>query len=133
MPTTGDKGKKWANATQGVEGQIVYESAAETLDFTTGLTQAPLGVLSNRPKVGETAQYANPKDGDTVLVLVDGTVNIAVGDLLKTNATGRGVKAAKNATVVATVAWIIGYAQEACVGVDKLISVRWRPLEGQYV
>lgn len=132
MPFTGGAvPAKWNNATQGLDGQIVYMSAAGVADFTTGITLAPEGVLLNKPKQNETAQIVDTP-GQVAMVLADGTTNIAVGDLLKSNATGRAVKAAKGGSYVTTIAWVIGHALEACTAADKLIAVKWNPIEGSY-
>jgi hypothetical protein len=135
MAVTGQQGYKWNNATQGLDGQIVYLSAAGVADYTTGVTQVPEGVLSNKPKQYETAQVQVPQEGDIVAALVECTVGIAVGDPIMSNSTGRGVKAAKNGTYVTTFAWIIGHAVEAApAGAgDRVIGVRWSPQEGSYV
>ena len=134
MPISGNTGYKWANATQGVPGQIVYLSAAGTVDFTTAVTQFPRGVLLNAPKQNETAQVSFPSNGELVQVLADGTTDILVGDRLKSNATGRAIKAgAKNATYIATEVWIIGQAEEGYVtAADGLITARWEPTEGHW-
>lgn len=134
MPISGNVGYKWANATQGVPGQIVYLSAAGTVDFTTAVTQRPRGVLLNAPKQNETAQVNFPDPGELVQVLADGTTDIAVGDRLKTNATGRAIKAgAKSGTYVATEVWIIGAAEEAfTTNGDGVITVHWGVLEGHW-
>lgn len=134
MPTSGVKNYKWANATQGIMGQIVYLTAAETVDFTTAVTQFPIGVLVNQPKQNETAQVGPLSDGDIVTVLADGTTDILFGDRLKTNATGRAIKAgAKSATYIATEVWIVGQAQEGyTTNADGLITMKWRALEGHW-
>jgi hypothetical protein len=134
MPTSGVKNYKWANATQGIPGQIVYITAADTVDFTTAVTQMPRGVLLNAPKQNETAQVNSPKDGDIVQVLGEGTTDILIGDRLKTNATGRAIKAAaKSATYVATEVWIIGQAEEGfTTNADGLITARWNQHEGHW-
>lgn len=134
MPKSGNPSYKWANATQGIPGQIVYLSAEGTVDFTTAVTQFPRGVLLNAPKQNETAQVNFPSQGDLVQILADGTTDIAAGDRLKTNATGRAIKAgAKSGTYVATEVWIIGAAEEAFTtdGVG-LITARWEPTEGHW-
>ena len=134
MPTTGVKGYKWGNATQGVQGQIVYKTAVDTVDFTTAVTQFPHGVLLNAPKQNETAQVNIPQDGDIVLLLANGTTDIASGDRLKTNSTGRGIKAgAKSGTYVATEVWIVGVSEEDfTANQDGLIAAKWKVLEGNW-
>lgn len=135
MPlTSGNKSYKWANATQGIAGQIVYVSADSTVDYTTGVTLFPRGVLLNAPKQGETAQINFPAQGELVTMLADGTTDIAVGDKLKTNATGRAIKAgAKSATYVTTEVWIVGVAEQAfTTNGDGLIPVTWDRMAGDW-
>jgi len=134
MPLSGVKGYKWANATQGIQGQIVYVNTSGEADFTTGVTLWPRGVLLNAPKQGETAQVNFPNVGDLAQVLCDGTTDIVIGDRLKSNATGRGIKAGvKSATYVATEVWVIGSAEEAfTTNGDGILTVRWEPHEGHW-
>lgn len=134
MPlTSGNKSYKWANATQGIVGQIVYVSADSTVDYTTGMTLKPRGVLLNAPKQNETAQINFPAQGAVVTILADGTTDIAVGDRLKTNATGRAIKATKSATQVATEAWIAAVSEQAfTTNGDGLITAEWCPQEGDW-
>jgi hypothetical protein len=135
MPlASGNKSYKWANATQGIIGQIVYVSAADTADFTTGVTLFPRGVLLNAPKQNETAQINFPAQGSLITILADGTTDIAVGDRLKSNATGRAIKAgAKSGTYVTTEVWIVGHAEQAfTTNGDGLIMAYWDPHEGHW-
>lgn len=133
---TGIKAFNWGNATQGIAGQIVYKTTTgENVDFTTGVTLPPVGVLLNAPKLNETAQVHMPSvNGDVVQMLVDGTTDILLGDVLKTNATGRGIKAGgKSTTYVTTFVYVVGVALEGfTVNSDGLISVLWRVLEGHW-
>jgi len=134
MPSSGEHGAyKWANATQGIQGQLAKLSAAETLDVSTSLADTPYGPLLNQPKQNEGAQVPNPKYGEDVQVLCDGTTDILVGDPIKVNATGRGVKAARSGTFVATTTYIIGYAQEGfTTNGDGVITIKWMPQEGSW-
>jgi hypothetical protein len=135
MPlTSGNRSYKWNNATQGIVGQIVYVSADGTVDFTTGVTLFPRGVLLNAPKQGETAQINFPAQGELVVMLCDGTTDIAVGDRIKSNATGRGIKAgAKSGTYVTTEVWIVGVADVAfTTNGDGLIQVIWDRMAGDW-
>lgn len=131
-PFSGNKGKKWNNATQGIQGQLTKRSGADTVDISTSIADEPIGPLVNAPKQNETAQIPTPGMGEVVQVLADGTSAIAVGDPLKTNATGRAVKATRAGAFVTTVTYIIGYAEEALTAADKQISVRWFPQEGSW-
>jgi hypothetical protein len=133
MPTSGVKNYKWANATQGIQGQLVKLTVAETVDVSTSIADTPFGPLANAPKQNETAQPTYMMLGDMVQVLADGTTDILIGDPLKVNATGRAVKAARSGTFVATVTWIIGFAMEGfTTNGDGIITVRWIPQEGSW-
>lgn len=134
MPISGNKGYKWANATQGIPGQIVYVNTSGDADFTTGVTLMPRGVLLNAPKQNETAQVSFPSYGELVQVLADGTTDLAIGDKLKSNSTGRAVKAgAKSGTYVTTEVWIIGAIEQAfATNGDGLVTMRWCPQEGHW-
>jgi len=136
MPTSGIRGFKWNNATQGVQGQIVKLTASGVVDFCTAITDVPIGFLLNQPKQNESAQVAMPGDdvaGPICLVLLNGTSAITFGDLIKTNATGRGVKAAVAGAYITTVAYVVGNAMEAwSTASDALIPVRINIVEGQY-
>jgi hypothetical protein len=132
---TGWRGFKWGNATQGIVGQIVYPTGADTVDFTTAVTQPPYGVLLNQPKQNETAQIWTPEVamGPIAWVLANGTTDIALLDRLKTNATGRAIKATLAGANVATAFFIIGVAADAfTTDADGLIPVFWRPQEGNF-
>jgi hypothetical protein len=134
MPISGNKGYVWANATQGIPGQIVYVNTSGEADFTTAVTVMPRGVLLNAPKQGEGAQVSFPAYGELVEILADGTTDLAIGDKLKSNSTGRGVKAgAKSATYVATEVWIVGAIEEAfTTNGDGRVTARWCPQEGHW-
>lgn len=134
MLESGVKAYEWANATQGIVGQIVYLTSAGKLDYDTGIAIMPRGVLLNAPKQGEQAQVNFPDQGDLVLMLADGTTDIAIGDKLKSNSTGRAIKAgAKSPTYVATETWIVGQAEQAfTTNGDGLILVRWDKHEGSW-
>jgi hypothetical protein len=133
MPTIGVKNYKWANATQGIQGQLIKVTAAETADISTSIADTPFGPLSNAPKQGETAQPTDMILGSMVQVLADGTTDIAVGDYLKVNGSGRAVKATRSGTFVATATWIIGTAMEAfTTNGDGIITAKWLPQEGSW-
>jgi len=133
MPLSGNKGRKWANATQGIQGQLTKRSSAD-VDVSTSIADEPMGPLLNAPKQNETAQLANPAMGELVQVLADGTTDIAIGDPLKVNGSGRAVKSAgRSGTYVTTLTWIIGTAEEAfTTNGDGIITVRWFPQQGDW-
>lgn len=69
---------------------IVKQTAADTVDLCSAVTDRPFGVLGNAPKSGVAAQVIT--DG-VAKVTTDGSgTAIAVGDQIGTSAAGIGVK-----------------------------------------
>lgn len=92
----------------------VTMSGANTVGLQ-GATGTCVGVLQNKPRQGEAARVMHI--GRSPVYADGGTTPIAVGDLVRPNATGVFIKA------TAGEANIVGVAQEAAVTAGAIISV----------
>ena len=86
-----------------------------------GAGEKAIGVIGNKPGAGASVTLALIAGGGIVRVVVDGTTDIAIGDTLKSDASGVGVKGVADGDL------IIGTALEAytsaTVGyIDVLLS-----------
>ena len=79
-----------ANADLSSKQYTMVKKLTTGLVDTCGAGERPTGIQQNKPKIGEGVAVRNL---GTSKLVVDGTTDIAIGDPLKSDATGRGVKA----------------------------------------
>lgn len=98
---------------------IVKQTAADTVDLTSAVTDRPFGVLSNAPKSAQAAEVVT--DG-IAKVVTDGSGSaIAAGDQIGTDANGRGVKCTTADRP------LLGEAMDASAALGTVIRVKLKP------
>jgi len=98
---------------------IVKQTAADTVDLTSAVTDRPFGVLINAPKQNQAGEVQT--DG-IAKVASDGSGSaIAAGDQLGTDANGRAVKCTTNDRP------LLGEAMDASTALGTVIRVKLKP------
>ena len=82
-----------------------------------GATDVPIGVLQNKPVANQAAEVITLAGAITKVVSDGSSVNIAIGDPVVTDATGKAIKK------TASGGWYNGIALEASAADGKVIPV----------
>jgi hypothetical protein len=90
-------------------------SGSRTVGAVTGPTDKPIGILQNKPNIGEACEVAY--EGE--IIAQAGTATVAAGDDVMFDASGRVI----TAVAAAGANFVIGQAMEASTAVNCLISV----------
>ena len=97
---------------------VVKQTAADVVDLCSAVTDRPIGVLDNAPKINQAAEVIT--DG-IAKVVTDGNASaIAVGDQLGTDANGRAIKCTTADRP------LLGEAMDASTIVGAVIRVKLR-------
>lgn len=94
---------------------LVKRTAAFVVDLVAAATDRTLGVLTNAPKANQAAEVMT--DG-IAKVMSDGTTNIAAGDILAADTSGRVVKCTTTDRLT------VGIAEEASTAANVIIAVK---------
>lgn len=115
-----DVSMQWANATQAVQYTVCKVTSTEgSVDLAAAVTDYPLGILQNAPKQNEAANVRI--SGWSYAVA--GANNLAAGDRLKVDTSGRVVAATKNGTYVTSFKYIVGTALSPSANIGDWITV----------
>lgn len=90
-------------------------SGSRTIGAIVASTDKPIGILQNKPNIGEPCEIAY--EGE--IIAQAGTATIVAGDDLMFDASGRVILA----VAAAGANWVIGQAAEASTAVNALISI----------
>jgi hypothetical protein len=118
-----DVSMQWANATQAVQYTACKVTTTEgSVDLAAAVTDYPLGIVQNAPKQNEAANVRI--SGWSYMVA--GANNLAAGDLLKVDTSGRGVLAAKAGAYVASSKYVVAIALSPSANIGDWITVEIR-------
>lgn len=98
---------------------IVKQTAADTVDLTSAVTDRPYGVLANAPKANQAAEVVT--DGIAKVVSDGSGTSIAAGDQLGTDTSGRAVKCTTNDRP------LLGESLDASTAAGTVIRVKLKP------
>jgi len=94
----------------------VYLDTANVVQVSTDSIR-PMGILQNKPKLGEACAIRTQGTSKMVVNGISSVSNIAIGDKLKSDASGRGIKASSDGDEVC------GIALQASTATDEIIEV----------
>lgn len=118
-----DVSMQWANATQAVQYTACKVTTTEgSVDLAAAVTDYPLGIVQNAPKQNEAANVRI--SGWSYMVA--GANNLAAGDLLKVDTSGRGVLAAKAGAYVTSSKYVVAIALSPSANIGDWITVEIR-------
>jgi hypothetical protein len=121
-----DVSMNWAPATQGVQYTACKVTSTEgNVDLAAAVTDFPLGILQNAPKQNEAANVR--VSGWSYMVA--GANNLAAGDLLKVDSSGRGVLAAKAGGYVTSSKYVVAIALSPSANIGDWITVEIQKYE----
>lgn len=98
---------------------IVKQTAADTVDLTSAVTDRAFGVLANAPKQNQAAEVQT--DGVAKVVSDGSGTAIAAGDQVGTDTSGRAVKCTTNDRP------LLGEAMDASSAAGTVIRVKLKP------